>query len=102
MEHYIAALLAKKGIIYGFLIGIMKVMKDARDGKLKLVTVITDLAGSILIGYVAYEVVSLTSISELTKIIWTIFMASNAFLVIAVMSDKQLFNKIVDKYIKKI
>lgn len=102
MEHYLAALLAKKGILYGFLVGVMKVMKDAREGKLMWVTALTDLVGSVLIGYVAYEIVSLTEISEVMKIVWTIFTASNAFLVIAVLSDKVLFNKIVDKYIKKL
>ena len=80
----------------------MKVMKDARDGKLVWLTALTDLAGSVLIGYVAYEIVSLTEISEVMKIMWTIFTASNAFLVIAVLSDKDLFSKIVDKYIKKL
>ncbi len=102
MEHFLTVLVAKKGIFYGLLIGVMKVMKDVRDGKLIWVTALTDLAGSILIGYVAYEIVSLTEISELMKVVWTIFMASNAFLVIAILSDKKLFQKIVDKYIKKI
>lgn len=102
MEHYLAALVAKKGLFFGLLIGLMKVMKDARDGKIKWVTAITDLAGAILIGYVSYEIVSLTDISEAMKIVWTLFMSSNAFLVIAVISDKKLFNRIVDKYIKRL
>ena len=101
MEKLIAAALTKQGAFLGLLVGIMKVMKDARDGKIRTITALTDLVGSSIVGYVAYEVAGEADISRYLQILWTLFMSANAFLVIAFATDKDLFTSVVKKYLKK-
>lgn len=101
IEKLIALLLVKKGIIYGFLVGFMKVLKDIRDGKFNLVSSLTDLFGATIVGYIAYEIVALTELSTVMKLIWTLFLASNSFVVIALLSDKKMLGFFIDKYLKK-
>lgn len=101
MEKLLAVALTKHGAFYGLLVGIMKVLKDMRDGKYRTVTALTDIVGSCIVGYVSYEVASLTDIGEYFKVMWTLFMSANAFLVIAFATDKTLFNAVIDKYLKK-
>lgn len=100
MENLVTILLTKKGFIYGGLVGSMKLMKDIRDDKFKLVKSLTDLTGSVLIGYASYEVISLTDVSEIVRVLWTLFLSANAFLVVSVLSDKDLFDRIKKKYLK--
>lgn len=100
-EKFLTMILTKQGLFFGLLVGVMKVLKNVRDGELHLVTAITDLFAASIVGYIAYEVVSLTDISEPLKILWTIFLASNAFFVIATLSDKEMLMRFVRKYLKK-
>lgn len=97
-EKLVALLFAKKGLVLGFGIGLMKVLKDIRDGKFKWKTAITDLMGSIIIGYSAYQIVSLTDMTEVMKISWTIFSSANAFVVMAILTDQKVFREIINKY----
>ena len=87
--------------MYGFLVGSMKVMNDMRNGKYDIVAMATDLIGATIIGYVAYEIASLSEISETMKVIWTLFLASNAFFVLSIITSKDLFLQFIEKYLKK-
>ena len=102
MEKLIAIALVKKGIILGLLVGIMKIMKDMREGNLKLKTAIPDLFGSIFMGHISYEIVEpMENISEWFKIVWTVYMAVNAFVIISALQDKRIFDAIVNRYLNK-
>ena len=101
LEKIIAILATKKGILLGLLIGSMKVMADIRNGNVKMATLITDLLGAMVIGYASYEVISLTEVTELLKVIWTLFLSANAFLVVSMLSDKEIIQGFIRKYLKK-
>jgi len=75
-------------------------MYDLREGKIKKVEMITDFLGAIIMGHASYEVISMVDVSILTTVVWTMFLSANSFLVIRFFTDKDLFEKIMSKYLR--
>ena len=93
--------LFSNGLLIGFLAGIVLICKSMYDGTFNWWRTLMTVPVSTIVGYSSYEVLSVTNAPYASILILTIFISLNSFLSVEILTDKELMNKLFDKYVRK-
>lgn len=90
-----------KGLIIGIFAGLLKIMQDMRTRTFKWYIALTDLFASMVVGYSIYEWASeAKSLHEWQKIMITVILSLNAFLVVKILTDPKMITLLIRNWIK--
>ena len=90
-----------KGTVIGFITALSKLLNDIRTKNFQWRVFITDLLATPLMGYIAYELVkNIDSISDWQKIVFTIFMSLNTFVVLKLATNPNLVKAMIGSWLK--
>ena len=93
--------LVSNGVVIGFLAGLVLICKSIYDGTFNWWRTLMTVPATTIVGYSSYEVLSVTNAPYYAILILTIFISLNSFLSIEILTDKELMNKLFEKYIRK-
>lgn len=94
------AVLHSKGFVIGLVMGLFKVMQSFRSGSIRLVFLVTDVIGSTVMGYFTWEVGQSAGLSHPVLFASTAIMSINAFVVVALLANPEIFRAFVRSFIK--
>lgn len=90
-----------KGTVIGFITAISKLLNDIRTNNFEWRVFLTDLFATPLMGYIAFELVKdIDSISHWQKVVFTIFMSLNTFVVLKLATNPNLVKAMIGSWLK--
>lgn len=93
--------LVSNGLLIGFLAGVVLICKSMYEGTFNWWRTLMTVPVSTIVGYSSYEVLAVTNAPYASILILTIFISLNSFLSVELLTDKELMNKLFDKYVRK-
>ena len=94
------SLIAHKGLLIGLFLGVFKVMQSMRSGNVKVIFLVTDIIGSTLMGYGAWEMGLEADLARPVLIAVTIIMSLNAFIIIPLATNPMVLRAFVKAFTK--
>jgi len=101
MEKVIAFLVLKKGIAIGLGAGSLRLMQCIQKGEFKWKKAILHISSSVVVGYFMYEVGMQADLNSVIVFGGTFIMSINSFMTIQILTDKEMLESMINKFLKK-